>query len=324
MKLADTNVTPYSLALPLHEPIPLVCDSPHSGADYPADFHVNLPFALLQTAEDAWVHELWHDIPQAGGTLLRANFPRTYIDLNRELDDIDPAVLAEPWPGELRPSSKSRAGCGLIWTLVRGHALYDHKLWVASVQQRIDQYYLPYYQALERRMAQLQERFGVVWHLNVHSMPSDTLVQMAGNSQPLPTRAGTSANVVTGTQADAIKGTPADIVTGTQTNVVTGALADVVLGDIDGTSCDPTYIGIVEDFFLARGYTVARNHPFKGAALLARFGQPARHRHSLQIELNRALYMNEKTGQKSARFVRLQNDLSDLTTALAGFVRGLL
>jgi N-formylglutamate amidohydrolase len=290
MKLADSNVTPYSLALPLREAVPLVCDSPHSGADYPADFHVNLPFALLQTAEDAWVHELWRGITQAGGTLLRANFPRTYIDLNRELDDIDPAALAEPWPGQLRPSSKSRAGCGLIWTLVRGQPLYDHKLWVASVQQRIDQYYLPYYQALERRMEQLEQQFGVVWHLNVHSMPSDTLQQMAANAA----------------------------------NAAHASLADVILGDLDGTSCDPTYIGIVEDFFLARGYTVARNTPFKGAALLRRFGQPAKHRHSLQIELNRALYMNEQTGEKNNRFVHLQDDLADLSNELAAFINSLL
>jgi N-formylglutamate amidohydrolase len=286
MKLADSDVTPFTLALPLTDAIPLVCDSPHSGTEYPADFHVNLPFALLQTAEDAWVHELWQAIPGVGGTLLRANFPRTYIDLNRELDDMDPAMLAEPWPGRLAPTGKSAAGCGLIWTSVRGQALYDQKLWVAQVQQRIDQYYAPYYRALEHRFGQLQEQFGVVWHLNAHSMPSDTLGQMSpGSSRPL---------------------------------------ADVVLGDLDGITCDPTYTGIVEDFFTARGYSVARNHPFKGMALLRRFGQPAKNRHSLQIELNRALYMNEATGQKNTHFARVQKDLADVSNVVADFVRSLL
>jgi N-formylglutamate deformylase len=286
MKLADSDVTPYTLVLPLTDAIPLVCDSPHSGGEYPADFHVNLPFKLLQTAEDAWVHELWQAIPGVGGTLLRANFPRTYIDLNRELDDIDPAALAEPWPGQLHPTEKSAAGCGLIWTSVRGHALYDQKLWVAQVQQRIDQYYLPYYRALQHRVQQLQEKFGVVWHLNVHSMPSDTLSQMV----PSPG----------------------------------GQLADVVLSDRAGSTCDPTYIGIVEDFFVARGYSVARNHPFKGAALLKRFGQPHKNQHSLQLELNRALYLNEQTGQKNAHFARVQRDLADVSNVIANFVRSLL
>lgn len=286
MKLADSDVTPYTLALPLTDAIPLVCDSPHSGSQYPADFHVNLPFKLLQTAEDAWVHELWQAIPDVGGTLLRANFPRTYIDLNRELDDIDPATLAEPWPGELQPSDKSAAGCGLIWTSVRGHALYEHKLWVAQVQQRIDQYYLPYYRALQHRAQQLVDQFGVVWHLNVHSMPSDTLEQMQAASN--------------------------------------ATLADVILGDLDSTSCDPTYIGIVEDFFVARGYRVARNKPFKGMALLKHFGHPEKHRHSLQIELNRALYMDEQTGQKNVHFSRVQRDLADVSKVIADFVRSLL
>lgn len=296
MKLADSDVTPYSLVLPLNEPLPLVCDSPHSGSDYPADFHVDLPFKVLQTAEDAWVHELWQSVPQLGGTLLKANFPRTYIDLNRELDDIDPAALAEPWPGKLNPTDKSAAGCGLIWTSVRGRPLYERKLWVAEVQQRIDQYYLPYYRALEHRMSALQEQFGVVWHLNVHSMPSDTLQQMVGGA--------------TGHGHTAAGTLP--------------MLADVVLGDLDGRTCDPTYIGIVEDFFVARGYSVARNNPFKGVALLRRFGHPAKNRHSLQIELNRALYMNEETGQKSAHFLRVQNDLADVGKVVANFVRSLL
>src|SRR3546814_7578740 len=75
-------------------------------------------------------------------------------------------------------------------------------------------------------------------------------------------------------------------------------LADFVLGDRDGTTCDPTLIGIIEDFLVQRGYTVARNDPFKGVALIARIGRPEENRHSLQIEVNRSLYMDEERSEE--------------------------
>lgn len=75
-------------------------------------------------------------------------------------------------------------------------------------------------------------------------------------------------------------------------------LADFVLGDRDGTTCDPTLVGIIEDFLRGRGYSVARNDPFKGVALIERMGQPNKNRYSLQIEINRKLYMDEITYEK--------------------------
>src|SRR5690554_1495189 len=156
MKFADTEFAPYALTLPRTQPLPLLCDSPHSGSTYPADFRSLLPLGKLRWAEDAFVDELWAAVPDAGGTLLAANFPRSYIDVNRELDDLDPAVLAEPWAGPLDPSEKSRYGCGLIWTRLNGDPLYDRKLWVAEVLDRIERYYKPYVNALEARMVALE------------------------------------------------------------------------------------------------------------------------------------------------------------------------
>ncbi len=101
-------------------------------------------------------------------------------------------------------------------------------------------------------------------------------------------------------------------------------LADFVLGDRDGETCDPTLTGIIEDFLLERGYTVARNDPFKGVALIARIGRPEQNRHSLQIEVNRALYMNEENYEKSANFNTLQGDLAQLSIKVADFVKSLL
>lgn len=149
MRFSDLPFDPYELSLPTATAIPLICDSPHSGVIYPADFQSCLPVSLLRAGEDTWVHELWQAIPSVGGTLLAANFPRSYIDPNRTLDDLDPDMLAEPWPhGELNPTIKSRLGIGLLWSMARGRPVYDRKLWVAEVENRIGTYYEPYHAAL--------------------------------------------------------------------------------------------------------------------------------------------------------------------------------
>ncbi|MDS1140154.1 N-formylglutamate amidohydrolase [Pusillimonas sp. SM2304] len=286
MKFADSEFDPYFLALPTSSAIPLVCDSPHSGVIYPADFQYCIPVAELRSAEDTYVDELWQAIPSIGGSLLAANFPRSYIDPNREVDDIDPNILAEPWTTDLHPSEKSRLGHGLIWSKARKQPIYDRKLWVAEVENRIGTYHQPYHQALARQIEAAHERFGVVWHLNLHSMPSNSYEVL---------------------EIDTDK-----------------PLADFVLGDRDGTTCDPTLIGIIEDFLLERGYTVARNDPFKGVALIARIGRPRENRHSLQIEVNRALYMDEDTYEKSANFGKLQTDLTLLSARVAEFVKSVI
>lgn len=286
MKFADSDFEPYRLLLPEADAIPLVCDSPHSGSIYPQDFDTVLPASILRAAEDAYVDELWEAVPRHGGTLLCAEFPRSYIDVNRELDDIDPNILAEPWTSEVRPTEKSRLGYGLFWHKLDGHALYDRKLWVGELENRISTYYEPYHRELWKQIDLAMERFGMVWHLNLHSMPSNSyaLMQQSGDKQ----------------------------------------LADFVLGDRDGTTCDPTLTGIIEDFLTERGYSVARNDPFKGVALVARVGQPAERRHSLQIEINRKLYMDETDFEKTAGFATLQRDLDGLQAHLRDFIRSLM
>ncbi|TEA77842.1 N-formylglutamate amidohydrolase [Allopusillimonas ginsengisoli] len=286
MKFADSEFDPYVLSYPTSSSIPLICDSPHSGTMYPADFQPVLGMPILRSGEDTFVDELWQAIPAVGGTLLAANFPRSYIDPNREMDDIDPNILAEPWTTTLHPSEKSRLGHGLIWSRAGGQPIYDRKLWVAEVENRIGTYYQPYHDVLRKTIETAHERFGIVWHLNLHSMPANSYEIL---------------------EIDTDK-----------------PLADFVLGDRDGTTCDPTLVGVIEDFLLDRGYTVARNDPFKGVALIARIGRPEENRHSLQIEINRALYMNEETYEKSENFENLQRDLSELSVHVAQFVRSVM
>ena len=276
--------SPYSLHPPSGPEIPLVCDSPHSGTHYPPDFEHAVDRALLRRGEDTHVDALWDAVPRVGGTLLAAHFPRTYIDANRSEDDLDPQQLDGVWPTPLHPGEKTRLGSGLVWTQVSGGLpIYRGPLPVAAVRHRIERYYRPYHEALAQAVDGAVRRFGAVWHLNLHSMPNNAYERLQiKTSRPL---------------------------------------ADFVLGDRDGTTCDPEFVALVETVLRERGYTVARNDPYKGVQLIAKIGQPARGRHSLQIKLRRPLYMDEATQERHAGFARLQADLGLLLHGLASHIR---
>lgn len=266
-----------------HE-IPLVCDSPHSGERYPEDFGSCLNPTQLRAAEDSHVHTLWQDAPRHGATLIAAEFPRSYIDPNRELADLDPALLDGPWPGPLQPGEKTRLGYGLIWRQIeRDLPIYRRRLSVAEVQARIERCWRPYHAALQAAVEQAHARCGAVWHLNLHSMP-DRAFERLGLQR-------------------------------------SDKLADFVLGDRDGTSCEPALPTLIAAVLRDHGYTVALNDPYKGVALIGRIGRPAEQRHSLQIEIRRPLYMDEATRQPNAGFQPLRRCLDAVLAAVAGHVR---
>lgn len=275
---------PFTLLPPAAAAVPLVCDSPHSGTTYPDDYRHAVPRELLRRGEDTHVEALWQAVPAVGGTLLHAHFPRTYIDANRNVDDLDPELLDAAWPEPLAPSEKSRLGFGLVWRNIRaGTPIYDRPLAIAEVRHRLDAYYLPYHAALADSIERTAQRFGAVWHLNLHSMPNDAYERLQITS-PHP-------------------------------------LADFVLGDRDGTTCEPEFVELVERELRGRGYTVARNDPYKGVQLIGRIGQPQRQRHSLQVEIRRPLYMDEATRERNDGFARVQGDLTSLLHTLSAYVK---
>jgi len=264
--------------------IPLILDSPHSGQQYPADFGSAQPLEVLREGEDAFVERLYEGAPRLGASLLAAQFPRVYIDPNRSLDDIDPAMLDAPWPGAVTPGRKTELGIGLIWrTMGQGREIYDRRLTVAEVQARIQRCYRPYHLALKRLLDDALARHGRRWHLNVHSMPDDSYAQLG-----LPGK----------------------------------TLADFVLGNLDGRTSDAATLDVLEGALRAAGYTVARNDPFKGVDLIARYGDPAARCHSVQIEIKRSLYMDVATHRPNAGFERARAALQAMLEALAGHIAG--
>jgi len=267
--------------------LPLVLDSPHSGTDYPPDFAPALPHGPLRTAEDTWVADLWDSALELGAPMLAARFPRSYIDANRSPLEIDPLLLAEPWPEPLPDSPKVRLGKGLIWRMLDdGTPLYDRKLSFDEVRHRIDACWQPYHRALDDMLDAAQARFGKVWHINCHSMPG-----------------------VAGAYATDKPGL---------------VHPDFVLGDRDGTTSDPAFVDMIAAWLRARGYDVAVNDPYKGVEIVRRAGNPAKGRHSVQLEVNRKLYMDEATLRPHSGYESLRANLRDLIKAIGEWTSGQL
>jgi N-formylglutamate deformylase len=273
-------VSAVRIVEPTGAPVPIVVDSPHSGFTLPDDFGTIAPEAALRTTWDAFVDELWQDAPVHGATLLAATFPRAYVDVNRREDDLDPALLAEPWPAPLAPTDYSRRGMGLIRRLALPDVpMYAAPLSVASVQARLDGYYRPYRAALGARLEALRATAGVALLLDAHSMKSR----------------GNAMNVDAGAERP-----------------------DVVVSDRHGSTADPALTAFVAEHFRGEGYRVQVNDPYQGGDIVRSFGAPSRGVHAIQVEVNRARYMNEAAFMRAAGFDALRAACGRCVAALAG------
>ena len=264
--------------------VPVVFDSPHSGTNYPADFDSIVPRLTLRRAEDTHVEALYAAAPDQGAVLIAAEFPRSYIDANRSILDIDGALLDNPWPGPINVTKKTEKGIGLVWRLLdTGEPIYARKLTVAEVQARVSHCYAPYHKAVRDAINAAHKHYGAVWHINCHSMPAtSSVISEEGPGVPR---------------------------------------ADFVLGDRDGTTCAPEFTTFVALTLRGMGYEVRVNDPYKGVELVRAYSDPAGNKHSLQIEVNRKLYMDEITREPNANFAKLQGDITVLIKAISGYAR---
>ena len=256
------------LEAPRAKALPLIFDSPHSGSHYPADFDHVLERMILRRSEDAFIDALYDHVPDQGATFLHALFPRCYIDPNRNLLDIDPAMIEGGWPGEVRPSFKLENGVGLIWRQVKTHGrIYDRLLTREEVQARIDRCWQPYHSALSGLFERFHAEHGFVYHVDCHSMPE------WGDET---------------TEDGAVR------------------RADFILGDRDGTTCGSDFSAVIAESLRDDGFSVVFNDPYKGVELVQRYSDPSANRHSIQVEINRALYMDEEKITRNANFDELK------------------
>jgi N-formylglutamate amidohydrolase len=264
---------------PAADALPLVFDSPHSGSLYPDDFSFCCPLPVLRRAEDSYVDELFGTAPDLGATLLAAVLPRSYLDVNRAADDLDPGLLAAAWPKDLRLRPATRVG--LVRRFAQaGVPIYDRKLHPDEVLARVERYHAPYHRALDEACDRLHAEFGTVWHINCHSMPSTGNRQMGRK----------------------------------------GEHGDFVLGDRDGTTCDGDFTDFVACSLRGMGYEVHVNDGYKGVEIVRRQGRPGERRHSLQIEVDRALYMDQRTLEKLPGFEQVKADLATMVAELRDFI----
>ncbi|MCO6389654.1 N-formylglutamate amidohydrolase [Aliihoeflea aestuarii] len=274
---------PVTVFEPGARPAPLVFDAPHSGRHYPEDFGHTAGIELLMGGEDRFVDELVADASRHGATLVVANFARTYIDPNRRLSDIDTVLLDGDWHEEPAPSIMSERGVGLVFRLIGdGTSIYDRKLTAADITKRIEHYWRPYHECLAAMIERTVTRHRICYHLDCHSM-----MPVGNELAPDPGK----------------------------------DRADFVLGDLDGASCEPGFTRKVADTLEGLGYSVAINDPYKGALIVERYGQPDKSVHSLQIEINRKLYMDLETLERGEGFEKLRADMGTLAEAIADYAR---
>lgn len=274
----------YRIMRPTGDPAPAVFDSPHSGSIYPDDFRHSIDLMLLRQSEDAHIEELFASAAEYGAPLLHALFPRSYIDPNRDVVDLDTDMIEGGWPDPVQPTYKTKArGAGLIWRSLRDYGdLYDRPLTRAEVRNRIDGFWRPYHAALETLITEARARHGVCYHVDCHSMPA----RGDANSEDGPVDR-----------------------------------ADFVIGDRDGTSCEPGFTALITDHLRGLGYEVKINDPYKGVELVRRYSDPSDGRHSIQVEINRRLFLDEPTSAKTEGYLRTEETVRSLCEAITAYAR---
>jgi N-formylglutamate amidohydrolase len=277
------DITPVEPGAP-HAP--LVFASPHSGGHYPDTMieALRLDPLLLRGSEDSLVDALIAPSPAGGATVIHARVARAFVDLNREPWELDPAMFEDELPDFARArTARVAAGLGTIARVAAGKEIYRRKLTFAEAKDRIEAVHQPYHDALTRLLAQARAAYGVALLVDWHSMPSAAARAPSGRDGR---RRGDS---------------------------------DIVLGDRFGAACAPAITALVEAAFTGLGYRCVRNAPYAGGYTTEHYGRPARRTHALQIEINRALYMDETTRLATDGFAKLRADIGVVTAQLAAF-----
>jgi len=272
----------YEILRPAAHILPLVLASPHSGADYPAEFvaAARLNGRALRKSEDSFVDEIFSEAVGRGAPMIRACFPRAFLDANREAFELDPEMFHDLLPAYVNTRSpRVAAGLGTIARVVAtGEEIYRGKLRFAEALARVNRFYHPYHDGLRTLLEDTRERFGHCLLLDCHSMPS-TGAPPVGDGRP--------------------------------------GRVDFVLGDCYGSSCAPAVTDAAERHLSGLGYRVSRNAPYAGGFTTRHYGRPRTGSHALQIEINRAIYMDEARISRKPYLATLTAHMAELAATLA-------
>ena len=269
----------YNLRRPKERTTSVVFASPHSGRDYPLSFlrKAVLDENQIRSSEDVFVDQLFRSAPDFGAPLLTALAPRAYVDLNRAPEELDQALIE----GVRRISHNPRvaSGLGVIPRVVaNGRAIYRGKITLDEAHRRISQYWRPYHDQLQTLLDESQNAFGEAILIDCHSMPLDALENVGPPGSPRP---------------------------------------DIVLGDRFGATAASSVMERVEAAMTNAGLRVARNMPFAGAFIAQHYGRPSQGQHAIQIEIDRALYLNERTFEPNDNYDVLRRLLKGIISEIA-------
>lgn len=241
-------------------PGPFIFAAPHSGRHYPEAMcrATSLSGNELRLSEDAYVDQLFTDVPSSGATLLKATHARAYLDLNRAPDELDAGMFTPALsPSMAHETYRVKAGLGVIPRVINDEkVIYSQPLPAREAFFRIDHFYTPYHEKLQSLLDARRKQFGYAVLIDCHSMPSES---------------------------------------GTRRRRVRHVGPEVVLGDNWGASCDRSLTSFAEDLLIQAGFNVRRNVPYSGGFTTQHYGNPDVGIHTLQIEISRAIYMNEQT-----------------------------
>jgi N-formylglutamate deformylase len=276
-------MTPYTLSLPKARTTSAIFSSPHSGRAYPKSFlkSIALDARAIRSSEDAYVDLLIEAAPGLGAPLLAASVPRAVIDLNRAAEELDPAVVADVERTSHNPRVSS--GLGVIPRVVaNGRSIYRGKIPRTEAEARIEKIWRPYHERLGQLIESALAQFGQAILADFHSMPHEAIEAIAPQGHRRP---------------------------------------DVVLGDRFGASAALEIVERIEAALVAAGLRVARNTPFAGAYIAQAYGRPSRRVHVVQIEIDRALYLDERTIEPKPEFQAFRNVMRGVVADIAAIGR---
>ena len=272
-------VIPYNLSYPEIQSTSVIFCSPHSGRYYPEEFikMSALDERTIRSSEDAFVDKLVSQVTDFGALFLKALLPRAYVDLNRSINELDPALIEGVSSQQI--NSRVNSGLGIIPRVVGGgKEIYKGKISTLEAEKRIENFWKPYHHVLKDTLLNTRKQFGEVILVDCHSMPSGQKLSKIARPSNMP---------------------------------------DIVLGDGHGASCKKNIIDAVENEFLRAGFTVSRNIPFSGAFIVKQYGFPQKNENVIQLEICRSLYMDEESLCLNKDFAEFRDVLGEVLKNIA-------
>ena len=281
------ETSPVRLLTPERPLAPVIFTSAHSGRAYSADLMsgVRLCPLSLRRSEDCFVDDLFGAAPHYGATLLAANFPRALCDANREAWELDPGMFSDRLPEWVNTnSSRVSAGLGTIAKVV-------------ASGEPIYGTKLSFAEAERRVITYWRPFHEALTHLiaDIRSRFGYCLL-IDCHSMPSPSLG----------------------------RRLTVRPVDFVLGDLHGSSCASRVTRMAEAVLSDKGYLVRRNDPYAGGYITRHYGRPADDVHVLQIEIARALYMDEARIEPLLEFAFVQHQMTDLIATMTQQVHDLI